>query len=112
MVSESSSHTDTHQSVSYLSSMHQDDKGEIAQRRCNGNVGECMNDDEEMMMESETSRRILEEGARYISYGALERDNVPCNRPGNSYYNCVASGEVNPYSRGCNVITQCARSMW
>ncbi|KAK3040474.1 hypothetical protein RJ639_028759 [Escallonia herrerae] len=67
-------------------------------------------ENEEMETESGTGRRALVEDGGFISYGALERDNVPCSRPGNSYYNCAAvSGQANPYQRGCSVITQCAR---
>ncbi|KAK3033309.1 hypothetical protein RJ639_033777 [Escallonia herrerae] len=67
-------------------------------------------EDVEMKTESGTDRRALMEDGGFISHGALERDNVPCSRPGNSYYNCAAvSGQANPYQRGCSVITQCAR---
>lgn len=59
-------------------------------------------------------RRILSGGddddeSKFISYGALEGDYVPCNQPGFSYYNCAASTKVNPYVRACSVITNCAR---
>ncbi|XP_020252238.1 rapid alkalinization factor-like [Asparagus officinalis] len=72
------------------------------------NVGECL----EM-----SSKRILWAATavggggkkRYISYEALRRDNVPCNRPGMPYYNCHALPKANPYTRGCSVITGCAR---
>nr|XP_043620109.1 rapid alkalinization factor-like [Erigeron canadensis] len=61
---------------------------------------------EEMMMESESARRILA-GRGYISYGAMHKNNVPCNQRGQSYYDCNSRGEANPYNRGCNVITRC-----
>ncbi|GAA0176119.1 hypothetical protein Leryth_012719 [Lithospermum erythrorhizon] len=66
--------------------------------------------DEEMMMESETSRRLLAQGQNYISYDALKRNNVPCDKRGNSYYNCQAQAQSNPYKRGCSAITKCARN--
>ncbi|KAF8391330.1 hypothetical protein HHK36_023634 [Tetracentron sinense] len=78
---------------------------------CNGLVGECIDGDDEMMMESEVSRRTLAQRRRFISYGALKKNNVPCNRRGHSYYNCVRSGRANPYRRGCSSITHCARNL-
>ncbi|KAI4369259.1 hypothetical protein MLD38_017720 [Melastoma candidum] len=63
-------------------------------------------------MESETSRRLLmmQPVKRYISYETLRRDMVPCTNPGASYYNCEAGrSRANPYTRGCEVITGCAR---
>lgn len=65
--------------------------------------------DQEMMMESDISRRILAQ-SRYIGYGALQRDNVPCSVRGNSYYNCNSHEQANPYSRSCSRITHCARN--
>ena len=53
--------------------------------RCEGTLGECSG--EEFSLDSEGSRRILA-GGGYISYGALRRGSVPCNRRGASYYNC------------------------
>ncbi|KAJ4842292.1 hypothetical protein Tsubulata_028858 [Turnera subulata] len=76
---------------------------------CKGSVAECMaeqGEEEEFGMESEISRRILAT-TKYISYGALQRNNVPCSRRGASYYNCRPGGQANPYSRGCNAITRC-----
>ncbi|KAI3822999.1 hypothetical protein L1987_10602 [Smallanthus sonchifolius] len=64
---------------------------------------------EDEMMESESSRRLLLMGKRYISYETLRRDVVPCGTPGASYYNCRESGVANPYNRGCEIITFCAR---
>ncbi|KAA8515238.1 hypothetical protein F0562_018532 [Nyssa sinensis] len=75
---------------------------------CNGRVGDCINEAEEMMMDSEVSRRVLA-GQRFVSYGALKANNVPCNRRGQSYYNCNQRGRANPYKRGCSYITKCAR---
>ncbi|KAL3821460.1 hypothetical protein ACJIZ3_007365 [Penstemon smallii] len=77
----------------------------------NGLLGDCINTEEEMMMGSEISRRILAQ-SRYIGYGALERDNIPCNVRGSSYYNCRRGGgeTANPYRRGCSKITYCERN--
>ncbi|KVI02227.1 Rapid ALkalinization Factor [Cynara cardunculus var. scolymus] len=61
---------------------------------------------DEMMAEPESVRRVLA-GRGYISYGAMQKNNVPCNQRGQSYYDCKSRGKANPYSRGCNVITRC-----
>ncbi|KAK8617379.1 hypothetical protein V6N13_080295 [Hibiscus sabdariffa] len=73
---------------------------------CDGLSGECKGHMDEW--DSETSRRWLA-GKRYISYRALRQNAVPCNQRGRSYYNCGTAGKVNPYTRGCSVITRCAR---
>ncbi|XP_038723616.1 protein RALF-like 33 [Tripterygium wilfordii] len=78
---------------------------------CRGSIAECsMDEDEgfdmEFAMDSESNRRILA-WRRYISYGALRRNTVPCSRRGASYYNCRRGGQANPYSRGCSHITRC-----
>ncbi|CAA0840403.1 Protein RALF-like 24 [Striga hermonthica] len=62
-----------------------------------------------MMMDSESNRRVLFMRKRYISYDTLRRDLVPCDKPGASYYNCRTPGVANSYTRGCSVITRCAR---
>ncbi|KAK1364856.1 hypothetical protein POM88_040417 [Heracleum sosnowskyi] len=64
---------------------------------------------EEQMMNSNTSRRVLAGSATYLSYDALNKDKIPCNQRGSSYYNCAASGRANPYQRVCNSATRCAR---
>ncbi|CAA2935246.1 Hypothetical predicted protein [Olea europaea subsp. europaea] len=66
-------------------------------------------DVDELMMASETSRRQLYY-SRYISYAALRKNNIPCNRRGNSYYNCRNRQKANPYRRGCTKATRCARA--
>ncbi|OAY55990.1 protein RALF-like 33 [Manihot esculenta] len=78
---------------------------------CRGSIAEClMSGDQDFLMEfamdSEINRRILS-ATRYISYGALRRNVVPCSRRGASYYNCRPGAPANPYSRGCNRITRC-----
>uniref|UniRef100_A0A5B6YGR9 Rapid ALkalinization Factor n=1 Tax=Davidia involucrata TaxID=16924 RepID=A0A5B6YGR9_DAVIN len=71
-------------------------------------VSDFINPEEETMMGSESARRTLAQ-TRFISYGALKANNIPCNRRGNSYYNCNQRGRANPYRRGCSHITRCAR---
>ncbi|MBA0797710.1 hypothetical protein Gohar_008381 [Gossypium harknessii] len=83
---------------------------------CSGFIAECLmlsgeessDFDAEFAMDSEISRRILAR-TRYISYGALRRNTVPCSRRGASYYNCRPGAQANPYSRGCSRITRCRR---
>lgn len=79
--------------------------GEIeAMHNRNGVTGQ----EGEEIMPSEISRRVMMMRKQYISYGTLRRDMVPCQKPGASYYAC-RSGQANSYSRGCNIITRCAR---
>nr|UWT60550.1 RALF8 [Fragaria x ananassa] len=74
------------------------------------NVGNVIGEDNEMMLDSESSRRTLAGRTRYISYGALKRNRIPCRRRGASYYNCGRPNQqANTYRRGCSVITRCAR---
>ncbi|XP_020227287.1 protein RALF-like 24 [Cajanus cajan] len=77
----------------------------MTKRVCTKSIGECLMESE---MDSESNRRVLAMQKKYISYDTLKRDMVPCDRPGASYYNCHAM-RANPYSRGCEVITACAR---
>ncbi|CAN4093091.1 unnamed protein product [Withania somnifera] len=72
---------------------------------CDGSIAECMAAGE-FEMDSVSNRRILATDD-YISYGALQRNSVPCSRRGASYYNCKTGAEANPYSRGCTAITRC-----
>ncbi|KAJ6762695.1 RAPID ALKALINIZATION FACTOR-LIKE [Salix purpurea] len=73
-----------------------------------GSIAECMaeEDGEEFEMDTEISRRILAT-TKYVSYGALQKNNVPCSKRGASYYNCQNGAQANPYSRGCSRITRC-----
>ncbi|TKY52250.1 RALF 1 [Spatholobus suberectus] len=72
---------------------------------CKGSIAECLGG-EEYELDSEINRRILATN-KYISYGALQRNTVPCSRRGASYYNCRPGAQANPYSRGCSAITRC-----
>ncbi|KAL5060974.1 hypothetical protein RYX36_032578 [Vicia faba] len=75
---------------------------------CEGTIADCMlqQGEEEFQFDSEINRRILAT-TKYISYGALQRNTVPCSRRGASYYNCRPGAQANPYSRGCSAITRC-----
>lgn len=44
---------------------------------------------------------------KYISYGVVQRNSIPCSRRGPSYYNCRTGAQANPYNRGCSGITKC-----
>ena len=80
---------------------------------CNGQIGGCIEPEEEMMMESEGARRqMLNKNQRFISYAALRKNNIPCGRRGQSYYNCRRNVRANPYRRGCSVITRCHRYLY
>ncbi|KAL4309636.1 hypothetical protein GQ457_01G033670 [Hibiscus cannabinus] len=79
----------------------------MVKRVCTKKVEDCLGDEE---MESESQRRLLLMQRRYISYETLRRDMIPCEKPGASYYDCHA-GQANPYSRGCEIITRCARGI-
>ncbi|KVH90923.1 protein RALF-like 24 [Cynara cardunculus var. scolymus] len=74
-------------------------------------MGKRVCDGDEMMESESSRRRVLLMRKRYISYETLRRDVVPCGTPGASYYNCRANGNgiANPYNRGCQIITRCAR---
>ncbi|XP_074321434.1 protein RALF-like 19 [Silene latifolia] len=85
------------------------DGGLPAMRMCNGQVGDCIGDEE--MLDSEPGRRQLARVRRFISNDALRRDRVPCNRRGQSYYYCRGNARANPYRRGCTYITHCARDL-
>ncbi|PIN18344.1 hypothetical protein CDL12_09004 [Handroanthus impetiginosus] len=84
--------------------------GVVAEPDGHGLVADALDIDEELMMESESARRQLARGGGYISYGALNRNNVPCNRRGRSYYNCGGHQKANPYTRGCTRASRCARN--
>ncbi|CAI9088682.1 OLC1v1023086C1 [Oldenlandia corymbosa var. corymbosa] len=73
-------------------------------------VGDFIDDAEEMMMESESTRRTLRGRGRRISYGAMRKGATPCNRRGASYYSCNSHGAANPYRRGCSRIARCSRN--
>ncbi|CAK9181824.1 unnamed protein product [Ilex paraguariensis] len=63
---------------------------------CNGRVGDCIDEAEEMMMDSEASRQTLALGQTFVSYRAFKKDHVPCNHRGLSYYTCNIKGRDFP----------------
>ncbi|KAL3827840.1 hypothetical protein ACJIZ3_016642 [Penstemon smallii] len=75
---------------------------------CQGSIAECMTEGStgEFEMDTESNRRILAT-TRYISYGALQANTVPCSQRGASYYNCRPGAQANPYTRSCTAATQC-----
>ncbi|KAL7251125.1 hypothetical protein ACSBR1_013037 [Camellia fascicularis] len=77
--------------------------------QCNGSIAEC-NVDLEMVMESEVSRRFLET-KKYISPGALKRNQPVCNGGASGEAYSKTSGclppQSNPYSRGCSKYYRC-----
>ncbi|XP_004308256.1 PREDICTED: protein RALF-like 19 [Fragaria vesca subsp. vesca] len=81
-------------------------------RHNHDDVGDLIGEDNEMLLDSEVGRRQLAGRPRFISYGALKRNHVPCGQPGAAYYNCNRqnSQAANVYRRGCSVATRCARS--
>ncbi|OVA14906.1 Rapid ALkalinization Factor [Macleaya cordata] len=83
--------------------------GGLSSQTCNGLVGECIDEEEEMMMESDISRRSLFNSGRHLSYDILKKNRVPCGVRGKSYYGCTRATKVNPYRRGCSAITHCQR---
>uniref|UniRef100_A0A803LZH3 Uncharacterized protein n=1 Tax=Chenopodium quinoa TaxID=63459 RepID=A0A803LZH3_CHEQI len=70
--------------------------------------GECQQENEMLMM-SEIARRILEE-RKYISYGALNRNQPACGGPRGQAYSsnseCLGPA-ANPYHRGCSKYYRC-----
>ncbi|KAL0421237.1 UNVERIFIED_CONTAM: protein RALF-like 32 [Sesamum latifolium] len=76
---------------------------------CVGSIAEC-NQELEMLMESEISRRILEQ-KKYISPGALKRDQPVCNggeagEPYSRGSGCLPDPS-NTYNRGCSRYYRC-----
>ncbi|KAE8714525.1 Protein RALF-like 24 [Hibiscus syriacus] len=100
----------THDAVSVLElqdALKTSEVDAMVKRVCSKKLEDCLGDEE---MESESQRRLLLMQRRYISYETLRRDMVPCEKPGASYYDCHA-GQAHPYSRGCEIITRCARGI-
>ncbi|KAK9733653.1 hypothetical protein RND81_04G081900 [Saponaria officinalis] len=68
--------------------------------QCRGTIEECNGPE---------IRRSTVETVRYISYDALIPNRVFCSLRGLSYYNCVPNTTANPYQRGCDTMSGCAR---
>ncbi|KAL6194097.1 hypothetical protein ACLB2K_035181 [Fragaria x ananassa] len=76
---------------------------------CNGSIAECETESE-LLMESEISRRFLEQ-KKYISPGALKKDQPVCNggARGEAYSKtggCLPP-PANTYNRGCSKYYRC-----
>ncbi|XP_073099129.1 rapid alkalinization factor-like [Elaeis guineensis] len=72
---------------------------------CNASIGECRAEDE-FLLDSETNRRILQQG-RGIGYGSLDPDRQVCNAGrGQPYRNCLPPPSNAPH-RGCEKIYGC-----
>ncbi|CAI9761460.1 unnamed protein product [Fraxinus pennsylvanica] len=74
--------------------------------RCNGSIADCIDAEGEFEMDSESNRRILAT-TKYISYGALQANNIPCSRRARSMMLTAGGAQANPYTRGCSAITRC-----
>ncbi|XP_035539746.1 protein RALF-like 32 [Juglans regia] len=78
---------------------------------CYGSIAECNEEeDHELLMESETSRRFLAEQKR-ISYGVLNPNQPVCNGGGRGQAYSQNGGCLpppsNPPSRGCSKYYRC-----
>ena len=57
-----------------------------------GRIGDCIDEAEEMMMDSQASRLTLAQNRdQFMSYRSIEKDHIPCNRRGQSYYSNYGS---------------------
>ncbi|KAL6992559.1 hypothetical protein U1Q18_010669 [Sarracenia purpurea var. burkii] len=63
---------------------------------CGGQVGDCIGDAEETIMDSEVSRRTLTQSQRLISLKAYKKNHTPCPHRGSSYYDCSSKGGGRP----------------
>ncbi|KAL5702783.1 hypothetical protein ACHQM5_028007 [Ranunculus cassubicifolius] len=75
-----------------------------ATQPCNGTLAEC-NEEDEFLMDSEISRRILAQG-KYISPGALKNNQPTCGGNGNSYSRCLPRAS-NPQTKVCAKYFRC-----
>ncbi|KAI3831119.1 hypothetical protein MKX03_017223 [Papaver bracteatum] len=78
-------------------------------KKCNRMGGDCIGEDNELMIDSKMNRRSLFQPKKHISYDALKRKPIPCHKRGKSYYDCTIASQANPYHRSCSIITHCAR---
>lgn len=67
---------------------------------CDGLLGECDNKDKETEMETENETGISRHGLattgiNYVSYAALSRNQVPCNRRCHFYHMCMRRKHAN-----------------
>lgn len=55
---------------------------------CDGKIGDCMDEAEEMMLGSGARKQLLASEQKFTSYRFFDKEHVPCNQPGKSYYTC------------------------
>ena len=55
---------------------------------CNGRIGDCIDQSEEMMLDSEASKNVLALEQKFIVYKFFDKEHVPCSQRGQSYYSC------------------------
>ncbi|XP_019158849.1 PREDICTED: rapid alkalinization factor 23-like [Ipomoea nil] len=82
------------------------DPASVAAAASGGGGAMDIDDGEEMMMDSESSRRVLFR-TRFLSYSVLRKDQIPCGMKGPSYYFCHSHHPIRPYTRGCSRFTRC-----
>ena len=82
---------------------------------CNGSIAEC-SEEIEMFMESDISRRFLEERKKYITPGALKPDQPVCSGGGRGDAYSKSGGCLPPRSnrdtRGCPAYYRCRSGSW
>ncbi|KAK9266090.1 hypothetical protein L1049_003504 [Liquidambar formosana] len=78
--------------------------------QCNGSISECGESAEEVSMESEISRRLLE-ATIYITAAALKRNLPACGggAGGKPYSNSCLPPPTNIESRGCSKYYRCRK---
>lgn len=78
---------------------------------CNATrISDCLPDDEEFLMESESSRRILQSGGggNTITYPVLNPQRTHCDR--DVYGSCIGNENKIYTQRTCNYQNNCGRS--
>ncbi|WOG89839.1 hypothetical protein DCAR_0209078 [Daucus carota subsp. sativus] len=55
---------------------------------CDGKIGDCIAEEEEMMLDSEASKQILALEHKFTGSKFIDKEHVPCSQPGQSYYTC------------------------
>lgn len=61
---------------------------------CNGKIGDCIDPAEEMMLDSEASKQVLAVEQKFIIYKFFDKEHVPCDNRGQSYYSCFTKQKV------------------
>ncbi|CAK9160548.1 unnamed protein product [Ilex paraguariensis] len=75
--------------------------------RCNGTIADCIEeDDQEFLMESEVSRRILQSNSQLSARNSLQRGSPVCDT--DQYGDCIPR-RINDHSRSCSYDNRCKR---